>query len=71
MCSVSLIAIELKGLSAPGEALKINVGRVRISQPDVLNLSQVLQSIHELSHVEALGIQVMDYLATFVQPVRD
>ena len=24
MCSVSLIAIELKGLAAPGEALKIN-----------------------------------------------
>ena len=25
MCSVSLIAIELKGLAAPGEALKINI----------------------------------------------
>ena len=25
MCSVSLIAIELKGLAAPGEALKIQI----------------------------------------------
>ena len=29
MCSVSLIAIELKGLAAPGEALKIGFGSVR------------------------------------------
>ena len=53
MCSVSLIAIELKGLAAPGEALKNNMGGVDVLDvqknnrlpPEAACRSNVVQSL--------------------------
>ena len=48
MCSVSLIAIELKGLAAPGEALNIKLLRLRkvtVSKLSGNTSDQLLQSV--------------------------